>query len=171
MLCLLTSCSTKPLVSAKGYVTHAFRADLEAWVAGEADSVIEASGIQEGWLQQFSDPPLYWGVDRNEVLSRTDIRDCLLTSGDMPRAMRLQLALEHEGSPDYMVVVEQIRALWVSAGWDVRDVVRPQDVPQSPYVLFRADRVDGTGVMLKADERVFRLTLFSACSDNATSRG
>ena len=87
---------------------------------------------------------------------------------DPPRPKRLILALQHEGSSDYLEIAERVRAFWLSEGWEVRDVIVPQPTAKAPYLLFRADRIDGTGVSFRAAERVLHLTVFSVCSENAT---
>lgn len=166
---LLGGCSARPLLSEKGYTTHVLRADLEAWAAGQADAAIAATGLREGWMQELADPPRSWEAERAEVLVRAGTELCRMTPEE-PRPRRIVLTLYHEGVEDYLEVAERVRVFWLSEGWEVRDVVRPEDVAPPPYLLFRADRIDGTGVAFRASERVFHLTLFSACSDNATVR-
>lgn len=164
----LGGCQSKPLVSEIAEWGYEDRFALQDWTGEQADAAIAATGLPEGWAQEDSDPPRYWETERMLALVKAPSEYCRFGGPGEPRPERLQLSLRHEGLPEHLEIAEKVRELWIADGWDVIDVVRPQDVAEYPYLLFRADKPDGRGLAFRASERVFYLTVLSACSDDVS---
>lgn len=165
---LLGGCSAKPVVSDSKTWGNATLEEQRNWINQQADTAIEVLGQSDGWWE--FDPSYPWPQDRESIMEDAPTKSCRPNSGG-EQPGQLSLRLRNETFTDPFAAAERVKQYWISEGWEVTNVLEPGDdetatVDRIEY--FRADRADGSGLALKAHERLVVLIIDTACSNDGT---
>jgi len=150
-----------PLVSESAVTSVETLDEQRAWLEQQADAVVAASEIPEGWHQRGHIPEenVPWSAlpeDRARVIGRLSPIEC----GGRGTG-RLDLGLNNDiAVPDITVVADRMRAAWTAEGWTVSDITDP-----SPgQIYFRADRPDGAIMGFRATPDLLLIEISGTCS-------
>lgn len=148
------------------------RSELEDWAAVEIDVAIDATGIGvDGWALRQDELSLFWDTDRELVLRNASTSPCHVDGNIGIRPRQLQFTIRHDGRPNAFAIAEYVRARWMSEGWVVKDIVRPEDMPEAefPYIYIRADREgERAGLAFRANVNMLAIEIYSACSEDSS---
>ena len=150
-----------PLVSESAVTSVETLDEQRAWLEEQADAVVAASEIPEGWHQRGHIPEenVPWSAlpeDRARVIGRLSPIECGgRGTGSLDLRLNNDIAV-----PDITVVADRMRAAWIAEGWTVSDVTDP-----SPgRVYFRADRADGAIMGFRATPEGLAIEISGTCS-------
>ncbi|MDI6023937.1 hypothetical protein QBL02_10320 [Leucobacter sp. UT-8R-CII-1-4] len=135
-------------------------AEQQAWLAEQADAIIQASGISEGWYELLGDGRIRdWtgpSSERSAYIEGYYPRECAGTGTGQNR-----ISLHNDSVGESPVrTADQVRHFWEAQGWTVSPL-GPQDETGRDY---RADREDGAILTLLTtpDRMVFEV--YTSCS-------
>lgn len=138
--------------------------EQRAWVEEQADIVIKASGVAEGWHQRRSTREDFAWIGPSEE------RSAYLT-GLLPqfcggtRAGRLDLGLNNDVVLENpLAVADRVRAFWEAEGWVVSEVLPVLEGERD----LRADREDGALLGFTATPDGLLIEIYTSCSADAS---
>ena len=150
-----------PLVSESAITSVETLDEQRAWLEQQADAVVAASEIPEGWHERGYIPEknVPWSAlreDRDLIIRTIAPIEC----GGRGTG-RLYLGLNNDiAVPDITVVADRMRAAWTAEGWTVSDIIDPS--PEEIY--FRADRADGAIMGFTATPEGLAIEISGTCS-------
>jgi len=161
----------RAVLSEEHVVGHATLQEQQAWAAAEAQAVIRITKTEGLWKDLLT-PDLRWDADQRTILDSADRASCTFKAGEVnPAALELDLRTDPLDT-DPFELMEQIRGLWISEGWEVVDVFTRGDTAAADSAEIRADRKDGAGLGLEAFDDVgskrLVLSVQAACSDDSS---
>lgn len=142
-----------------------------AWVAARVDEVIAVTGTEDDW-ESPSRTGKFWHERRADLLDEARAEACSFESGQKnPAALEFEIwSVPLERSS--FELADRIRDMWEADSWRVGDVIRREDTAAGQNVMYRADRPDGTGLVIEASENdgrnILRLQVRAWCSNHET---
>ena len=162
LVCLgLSACAQEvPLVTQSTWLTDDTLAEQQAWLAEQADAIIQASGISEGWYERLDDGRIYdWtgpSPERSAYMEAFFPRECAGRGTGQNR-----ISLDNDSLlADPVRTADQIRHFWESQGWTVSPL-GPQSKTGRDY---RADREDGAILRLLTTPNRMVFEVYTSCS-------
>ena len=150
-----------PLVSESAITSVETLDEQRAWLEQQADAVVAASEIPEGWHERGYIPEknVPWSAlreDRDLIIRTIAPIEC----GGRGTG-RLYLGLNNDiAVPDITVVADRMRAAWTAEGWTVSDITDPS--PEEIYL--GGDRADGAMLGFKATPEGLLIAIYGTCS-------